>query len=340
MGELRYNPATKTWTIIAPERGQHRNAYITKDKVNNIPCPFCDKNGGINTKLRSLFTINMQESSSPALIVTPNKYPAMGIEGMLIREKHGFYDTVSSIGAHEVIIDSFRHNVDVASYTEDELNNLFTAFKVRIADLEKDIRFRYIAAFKNIGYEAGEIINHPHAQIMAMPIIPEQVNRQIHDAVSYYKTKERCMYCDMIKQEKHEKARIIFENYEFIAFTPFASSYPFEISIFPKKHECAYENSSESTIRQLSDITKEIFTRLSQVLGNPAVTISLRLAPYVNQRPDFNNELKYIQPAFHWHLDIRPVVANLSLSEWAANISINPVKPEDAAKHLREVNQI
>ena len=48
----------------------------------------------------------------------------------------------------------------------------------------------------------------------------------------------------------------------------------------------------------------------------------------------------YIKDAFHWHIDIRPVVAKLTTSSWAANICINPVSPEDAAKHLREVNQL
>ncbi len=340
MGELRYNPVTNTWAVVAPERGQHRHTYITKDKLNNIPCPFCDKNGGINTILRSLFTINLPESSAPALIVTPNRYPAVGIEGVLNREKHGIYDSVNAIGAHEVIIDSFRHNVDTSGYTEDELNNLYTAFKYRIADLEKDTRFRYVAAFKKTGSATGEIINHPHAQIMAVPVIPDNVKKYIKNAVDYYKEKERCVYCDIIKQEKHEKSRIIFENYEFIAFAPYASSYPFEVSIYPKKHESCFHCASEDVIRQLADITKEIFTRLSHLLDNPALTLSLRLAPYINNRPDFNNEFLYINHAFHWHIEIRPVVSNISDGDWAASICINPVSPEDAAKYLREVNQI
>ncbi len=340
MGELRYNPITKKWALISQERGTHRHSYVTKDAIISMPCPFCDKDGGINKKLRSIFTINLPESSSPALIVTPNKYPAMGIEGTLNRQADGIYDNMAAVGAHEVIIDSFRHGIDISGYSEDELKNLYTAFKCRIADLEKDTRFRYTAAFKNIGAEAGENIHHPHAQILAMPVVPNNVEVYINKAVNYYKEKERCIYCDIIKQEKQHKKRIIFENYEFIAFAPYASEYPFEISIYPKQHEYCYTSISESSIRQLSDITHELFARLSQVLGNPALTLALRLAPYKNNRPDYSGSLKYIHDAFHWHIDIRPVVAKLTTSSWAANICINPVSPEDAAKHLREVNQL
>lgn len=340
MGELRYNPVTKKWALISQERGTHRNSYVTKDTITSMPCPFCDKNGGINKKLHSIFTINIPESSSPALIVTPNKYPAMGIEGVINRQAHGMYDNMSAIGAHEVIIDSYRHGIDISGYTEDELSNLYTAFKCRLADLERDVRFRYIAAFKNIGADAGENIHHPHAQILAMPIVPSIVEGYINKAVRYYKEKERCIYCDIIRQEKRHKERIIFENYEFIAFAPYASEHPFEISIYPKQHECYFYSVSESSIRQLADITYEIFRRLSQVLGNPSLTLALRLAPYKNNRPDYSGSLQYINDAFHWHIDIRPVVAKLTTSSWAANICINPVSPEDVAKHLREVNQL
>ena len=99
MGELRYNPVTKKWAVISPERGTHRNSYITNDTITSMPCPFCDKDGGINKKLRSIFTINLPESSCPALIVTPNKYPVMGIEGSLNRKAYGIYDKMASIGA-------------------------------------------------------------------------------------------------------------------------------------------------------------------------------------------------------------------------------------------------
>lgn len=340
MAQLRFNPVTKQWVVISKERGQNRNAFITKGTHADTPCPFCDKDGGINRKLRSLYTINLPESSAPALIVTPNRYPSLGIEGGLERKKHGLYNSVSAIGAHEIIIDSFKHGIDITGYTEDEINTLFTAFKWRIIDLEKDSRFRFISAFKNIGRQAGEIINHPHAQIIALPVIPENVKNSLNTAVEYYKNNERCIYCDMIAQEKHEKSRIIFENYEFIAFTPYVSEYPFEISIFPKNHESSFTSISESTIRQLADIVKEMFHRLSSVLGSTALTMALRLAPFDNNRPDFDNILKYTKDAFHWHIEIRPYVAHTTADKWASNISISPVSPEDAAKHLREVNQV
>lgn len=337
MAELRYDPVTAKWTVISKLRGQHRDTFINID--NNKPCPFCDKDGGINKNLRAISQINLPDSDAPALIVTPNKYPALGIEGTLSREGHGLYDQMEGIGAHEIIIDSFKHGIDISGYTEEEIANLYTAFKWRITDLEKDSRFKYITAFKNIGELAGEVIHHPHAQVIALPVIPANVKTAIRNSVEYYKTKERCLYCDIIKQEKHEKSRIVFENYEFIAFTPYASSNPFEISIYPKKHDSNFRSISDGTIRQLADITKEIFSRLDCLLHKPSLTLALRIAPFKNNRTDHENLLSYLNEAFHWHIDIRPIVTKHSTDIWATDISLNPVSPEDAAAHLREVKK-
>lgn len=340
MSELRFNPITKKWSVIASERGQKRNIFIAGKVSADTPCPFCDKDGGINKKLRRICSVNLEGSDYPAMIVTPNRYPALGIEGDINRKGFGIYDSSAAIGAHEVVIDSYRHGIDISGYTEDELNNLFTAFKWRICDLEKDIRFRHIAAFKNIGEAAGEIINHPHAQIIAFPFIAENVERSVETADRYYKEKERCIYCDMLEQELRDRKRVIFENYEFAAFAPYASLSPFEISVFPKKHASCFRSASEGVIRQLADITKEIFGRLSSLLGAPAVTMALRIPPFKDNRPDFKGFMSNIENSFHWHLEIRPVIAKASINTWAANVHINPVKPEDAAKYLREVNPI
>ncbi len=336
MGELRYNNINEKWVIISPERGGNRNSYLSKE-ISNTPetCPFCDKNGGINKKLHSLFTINFPDSSAAALIVTPNRYPALGIEGALERKGDGLHDKISTIGAHEIVIDSFKHGIDISGYKEEEINNLYTAFKYRILDLEKDIRFRFVSAFKNIGKIAGENIPHPHAQIIAMPIIPKSVEKAINKAVSYYKEKERCIYCDIISQEIRDKSRVIFENHEFISFVPYAAEHPFEISIFPKAHDSFFSDITDTSLRQLSDITFELFSRLNQVLDSPALSIALRLAPYINNRPDYNNNSSYIPLAFHWHIDIRSIVFMPSSTNWATNININPVAPEDAARYLR-----
>lgn len=181
------------------------------------------------------------------------------------------------------------------------------------------------------------MLDHPHAQIIATPIIPPKVMAEIESSDKYYKAKERCLSCDIIRQEGLDKSRIVFENYEYIAFCPYASTSPFEVSIYPKKHEHSFLEMKDNSIIQLSDIVKEVFARLAILLESPALSFALHSAPPIIDRPDFSGYLKNIKLSYHWRLDIRPIVTRSSGFEWATGLSINPLKPEDASLYLKEV---
>lgn len=343
MSELRFDPVRQKWTIISQARGGRRDIFLSSDKLSlrghEGNCPFCDKGEGKLTK--PIFSISDKtEPSKNALVVIPNKYPVMGIEGEFKRRLSGMFESASGIGAHEIIIDSPRHGLKLADYTEAELYNLFLAFKVRLEDLNKDIRFRYMAAFKNIGKEAGEKITHPHAQLIASTVVPESVEKVVINADKYYREKERCLFCDIISEERSSKNRIVAENYEYVSFCPFASEYPFETAIYPKKHEPVFSRISENSLAQLADMVKDVFSRMAVLLDNPALTLALRLSPMKPSRPDTKGYLEYIENSYHWHIEIKPVITVRSGSAWGAGINVNPLKPEDAAQYLREVSSV
>lgn len=343
MSELRFDPVRQKWTVIAQERGGRRDIFLSSGSVHSLNkesnCPFCDRGEG--KMPRPIFSIpDKSDSSKNALIVVPNKYPAMGIEGEFKRRLCGMFESASGIGAHEIIIDSPRHALKTGDYSEAELFNLLLAFKVRLDDLNKDTRFRYMAAFKNIGSQAGELIAHPHAQVMAAPIVPESVEKVVIHADKYYREKERCMFCDLVSEERTAKSRIVAENYEYVSFCPYASRYPFETAIYPKKHEPFFSRTSDSSIAQLADMVKDVFSRMAVLLDNPALTMALRLSPMKHSRPDTKGYLEYIENSYHWHIEIKPFITVRSGSAWGSGMDINPLKPEDAAQYLREVSSV
>jgi len=51
----------------------------------------------------------------------------------------------------------------------DGIGRVLETYKIRITDLLRDPRFRYILLFKNFGKQAGATIGHPHSQLIAMP---------------------------------------------------------------------------------------------------------------------------------------------------------------------------
>ena len=150
----------------------------------------------------------------------PNRFPALKIEGDLDREAEGIYDRMNGIGAHEVIIETPLHDRRMKDLSDAELTEVLFAFKARILDLRNDLRFRYILLFKNQGQLAGASLDHAHSQLIALPVVPRQVVEEIEGARRHYDHKERCIFCDIVGQERKERARLVHENDEFVVFAP------------------------------------------------------------------------------------------------------------------------
>jgi len=338
MSELRFDPTRSIYSIIAEERARRLDDFNFSDNHSryndDTNCPFCKNN--MTSDHYEIYRINKPNSDTWTLKVIPNRYPLFAVEGNVNRSGLGYYDTMQGVGAHEVIIDSDRHNDNLSDYTLEELTNLFTAYKFRIIDLIKDIRFKYLLGVKNIGLNAGSIINHPHSQLIAMPIIPDKIIKNLDTLKKHFLNKKRCLVCDILKQENHMNNRIVYENYDFIAITPYSSS-AFEMHIYPKKHSSSFHTISEQMITQLSDIVKESFMRYSLVLNNPSLTLTIFSSPPREGRTDINNILEHSNMSYHWYIELKPIIMRYSSFENSTGIVLNPIKPEKSAKYLKEV---
>lgn len=335
MSELRYDPVKMVWSVIATDRSGKpddffvRRLEFRKDEVN--VCPFCkgneDKTGP------EIFSIKRKGEWQTRVV--PNRYPAFRIEGELKRTGHGMYDAVNAVGAHEVVIETPEHRINIGSYTEHILYNLFTTFKERIIDLQKDTRFRYILPFKNYGLLAGASIEHPHSQIIALPVTPNVVKTKLSAALAHYRSKERCLFCDILDQEREENIRIIYENQDFVALCPFASALPFEVVIYPKRHSHCFTQTDDGEMNGLADIIKEVFSRLHSALENPPLNMVLHTSPPVVNRPSQPAYWTSIKEDFHWHIEITPRLSGVAGFETGTGFYINPVAPESAAQYLK-----
>lgn len=337
MSELRFDPIKKIWSVIATDRSRKPEDFLvrrleTKDKEISF-CPFCI--GHEEHTGPEIFSIRDGENWSTRVV--PNKYPAFRIEGEMKRKGHGIYDTVNAVGAHEVVIETPDHNVTPENYTDQILVDTFTTFKERIIDLKKDTRFRYIMPFKNYGLFAGANLEHSHSQIIALPVTPNIVKTKLASALEHYQNKERCIFCDIIDQENDENRRIVYENQDFIAFTPYASALPFEVNIFPKRHSHCFTKSDDGEIISLADIVKEIFHKLYKCLENPPFNMVIHTAPPVVKRPSQPAYWMSIEQDFHWHIEITPRLSGIAGFESGTGFYINPVEPEAAAEFLKGV---
>jgi len=330
MPELRKDPIIGRWVIISTERGKRPSDFgRTEKRISPKVCPFCPGNESATPKEIIAYRPDGSEPNTPGwtLRVVSNKYPALIIEGDLTREPMGIYDRMNGIGAHEVIIESPSHDLDLPDLPVKEVRNVLWAYRERCLDLQRDHRFKYILLFKNHGKAAGASVEHTHSQLIATPIIPKRVAEELLGARKYHDYKERCIFCDIIRQEISDQDRIVSESESFIAFEPYASRFPFETWLMPKAHISNYIETDIEMYEEMAAILKDVLMRLKIGLANPSYNYVIHTAPVGEEYREF----------YHWHIEIIPKLTRVAGFEWGTGFYINPTRPEDAAQFLREL---
>lgn len=330
MPELRKDPIISRWIIISTERGKRPTDFIVEtNSVKGGFCPLCP--GNENTTPPEVLSYSKSKNHAPnnpgwTLRVVPNKYPALVIEGDLNKEGEGLYDKMNGIGAHEVIIETPSHEESFTYLPHERMIEVFLAFRDRLVDLSHDKRFRYVMVFKNFGAAAGASLEHSHSQLVALPVLPRMIKSELDGSLSYYNYKERCVFCDIIRQEINQDVRVITQNEHFVAIVPYAPRSPFEMWVLPKKHASSYITTDDESFRSLTAIFSECMRRLDKCIPNVPYNFVLHGAPLRSE------SLKH----YHWHFEIMPKLTTIAGFEWGSGFYINPVPPEEAARYLKE----
>jgi UDPglucose--hexose-1-phosphate uridylyltransferase len=331
MPELRKDPIIGRWVIISTKRGKRPSDFgvTVEQKIGGV-CPFCQGNEATTPPEVLAYRKPDTAPNTPGwtLRVVPNKFPALQIEGGLNKVGEGMFDKMNGIGAHEVLIETPGHDMTIPQMALKDVENMFWGFRDRILDLTKDVRFQYIMVFKNHGSAAGASLEHPHSQLIALPIIPLEVQAEMTGAQIYYSYKDRCVFCDIIHQEKTTGARLVSENEDFIVLCPYAPRFPFETWILPKHHVGMLEDCWKGEYANLAQAVKETITRIDKVLQNPPYNFIIHNSPL----RDYHDV-----PYYHWHIEIMPKLTKVAGFEWGTGFYINPTPPEDAAIFLREI---
>lgn len=327
------------WVIIATERAKRPDQFAgsSSEGPAEIPCPFCE--GKESQTPPEIYAVrpHLTAPNSPGweLRVVPSIAPFLKIEGDLERRGRGLYDLMNGIGAHEVIIETNQHIANMADLSEEQITRVITTYVDRILDLEKDKRFKYVLVFKNYGWTSGGgRINHSRSQLIATPVNPKRVKEELAGSRAYYEYHERCIFCDLIKQELDFKDRIIMEIDGFVAVAPFAARFPFEVWILPKKHSADFTTIDMHGRASLAKLMKQILSRLKKGLNDPPYNYIIHTAPFRRQKLGY---WKSIDHDYHWHIEIIPRLTRVAGFEWGTGFYICPLPPEDAAKFLREV---
>ena len=330
MPELRKDPVTGRWVITSTER-RKRPSDFRLDPVHRPPdpaCPFCE--GHEHMTPRELLAVRRNGMAANQggwdLRVVPNQFPVLRVEGSLDRQGEGLFDKMNGIGAHEVIIETPRHEETLATMSDEAIEQVLWSFRERVLDLKQDRRFRYIIIFKNHGAAAGASLDHSHSQLIALPIVPREVRDEVSGARQHFTIKERCVFCDIIRQDLTDGRRLIAENADMTALAPYAPRFPFESWILPRRHQSLFEEAPRHEYASLARLLGDILRRMNKALVSPAYNLLIHSAPFAESTADF----------YHWHVEIIPKLTKVAGFEWATGFYLNPTAPEEAAQVLRD----
>jgi UDPglucose--hexose-1-phosphate uridylyltransferase len=329
MSELRRDPLLRRWTIIAPER---RVDLITRrllrpSAMEEKPCPFCPGSEHINPQ--EIHVVRTEPSAQNpqgwAVRITPDRKPLLRIEGTVERRGMGLFDLMSATGAHELVIDTPEHDAHWADFDQAQMERLLGSYLVRYNDLRNDRRFRHVVIMKNYGAPWSRY-PHQHSHIVAMPFTPRRIDDEFAGAKEYYRLKERCVFCDTVREEESRRSRVIAANDDFVVFAPFASGFPFETWIIPRRHMPDFGGMAERTVPALAAVFQETMAKLRTTLYDPHFSLALHSGPLNGENAE----------EFHWHWELIPHLSGELGTEWATGVYFNPIAPEDAAACLRE----
>lgn len=330
--EMRKDAVSGEWVLIAAGRAVRPHAFARRKREGvrlQGTCPFeGERINGSDPLLWYPHPASIKKDAIKDWFVQviTNKYPAVMPHvdrTCAVAAEDGPYDRIEGAGYHEVII-TRPHDKSLGQMSVEEAALVVRAYRERYAALDADVCVAYILIFHNHGREAGASIDHPHSQLIALPIIPPDVQRSVRGSAEFYEAHAACIHCRLINWELEDKKRVVFENEDFVVLAPYASRASFELRMYPKKHDPHFELLDENKLHTCAEALVHALGRLYAVLHDPAYNFFIHTTP-----ANANNAAHY-----HWHLEILPKISVPAGLELGAGVDVTVIKPEDVPNLL------
>ncbi len=326
--ELRKDPITRSWVITGDD------VPDSAPRAESL-CRFCPDSQAPVQLVSNMPGVDGGSWSARAVV---HPTPLYRIEGEPTRRGDGLYDRMSPVGAHEVLVENPKHDGQLWSASDAEIQQFLLLVAHRVQDLKRDARFKYVSIFKNHGANAGQEFEHPTSQLTATTFVPRRVLYELRAGRDYFKSKERCVFCDIISQELQQNQRVVEVRGEFIALCPYAPRVPYETWIIPRSHEAAFERFALGRPASMLDLGALLRRTLQRIRG---ITSEFHLVLHDSPNTLFRSESldywKTLDEDYHWHIEILPVIAGKAKSYTFKEVYYSPVTSETAVKRLREV---
>jgi len=335
--EERWHPLREEWVIIAAHRQDrpwHGETVGRPRSESEVPqyvkdCYLCPGNTRVSGKRNENYS---------GIFVFDNDHPCVGPDAPRDEgQAPGFYRNRPAEGLARVLCYSPRHNSTLAELDLSEVESLLTAWRAQYLELGARPEIRHVLTFENKGEVVGVSNPHPHCQIYATNFVFKTIENEAAVSRRYYEEKGRVLFQDILRAERDDGRRIIFENSSAIAFVPYFARYAYECFVAPKATHSGLSGMSKSELRDLAEALKAMVVRYDNLWRMPF--------PYVmtlHQAP--TDDVDY--SAFHFHIEFHPPLRKPDLLKYLAGPEIgggnflSDTLPEDKAEELRRLPDV
>lgn len=323
MPELRQNPLTGDWVVMALQRSHRPGAALSGDREEGHPCPFCPGNESMTTPEIWALGRESGAANTPGwkVRIIPNLFPALSPEAEDEERILGTRHMYTGKGHHEIVVQTPVHDRYLKDMSTEEIRLIFDAFTLRYRELANQAHVHEITIITNAGKRAGASLEHPHSQIFTLPLISPLMLEEL--AILEHR-EEECLLC-AAATEAAEDGRIVAENDSCLAFVPYAASYPYETWFAPRRHEPYFDRATHETLDHLAELLQLVLRALADIHDNPPYNLYIRSAPC--DAGDY--------PRFHWRMGLIPRLTTLGGFELSTDVIINVVSSMQAAEDLR-----
>lgn len=324
--ELRKDPITRSWVIIGDDVGE--------PAPRSQACSFCGASADSAQVISTLPGLNGALWSARSVVHPQALYH---IEGEAGRRGDGLYDRMRTVGAHEVLIENPRHDGHMWNASDADVEQFLRLAALRIQDLKRDSRLKYVSIFKNHGEASGQEFDHPTSQLTATTFVPRRVLYELRAGRDYFEGKERCVFCDIISQEERQNLRVVEIRGDYLAVGPYAPRVPYETWILPRVHEAAFERTATSRSGGLLDLASLLRHTLQRILTvAEAFHLVLHTSPNSLHPSEALGYWKTLDDDYHWHVEILPILQAKAKSYTFKETYYSPITSETAVKRLRD----
>ena len=257
----RYNPLTGEWVMVSPHRarrpwlGQVEKRAPEQIMTYDPDCYLCPGNlrtSGIrNDAYADTFVFN---NDFPALL---GKDESAGLE----EDVQGLLVARPDYGHCRVVCFSPRHDLSLPELPLEKVVRVVQTWRAQSETLAADPEVGYVQVFENKGAMMGCSNPHPHSQIWATHLVPNQPAIEAQRQEDYLHEHRRCLLCNYVDLEMADGSRIVAQNEHFLAVVPFWAVWPFEVLLVSRRHFQSLADLDQVEEQALADVLKQVTTR-------------------------------------------------------------------------------